>query len=185
MTTPPVLENRAKPTNQSGLAIVSLLLGILSLLGCLVLTAIPAVICGHVAWGRIKRSGGSLGGEGLAMAGLIMGYVGVALTLVVALLSLIAIPNFIKARQTAQKNACVNNLRQLDGAVQMFALENKKKPTDRVTLEDCQPYLKSQLICPAGGTSTADSYQVTDCQSPPVCIAPQGGKASGHQLTLP
>ena len=42
------------------------------------LFAIPAVICGHVALGRIKRSGGTLAGEGLAQAGLITGYVTLA-----------------------------------------------------------------------------------------------------------
>jgi len=36
----------------------------------------------------------------------------------------IAIPNFIRARTTSQMNACINNLRQIDGAIQQWALEN-------------------------------------------------------------
>ena len=37
---------------------------------------------------------------------------------IIGLLAAIAIPNFVKARTTSQMNACINNLRQLDGAVQ-------------------------------------------------------------------
>ena len=45
---------------------------------------------------------------------------------IIGLLAAIAIPNFVKARTTAQKNACVANLKQIDGAVQQWALEQKK-----------------------------------------------------------
>ena len=38
-------------------------------------TAIPAVICGHVARAKIRRSGGALGGKGIATAGLVLGYI--------------------------------------------------------------------------------------------------------------
>src|SRR6201988_5316783 len=43
---------------------------------------------------------------------------------IIGLLAAIAIPNFIKARTTAQKNACISNLRQIDGAKEQWALEN-------------------------------------------------------------
>ena len=59
----------------SALAIWSLVLGILSFF-TLGLTSIPGVICGHLARGKIKRSIGKLSGSGLAMAGLITGYIG-------------------------------------------------------------------------------------------------------------
>jgi hypothetical protein len=59
----------------SGLAIASLVCGILFLCG---LTAIAAVICGHLAKSRIARNP-NLKGNGLALAGLILGYIGVAL----------------------------------------------------------------------------------------------------------
>jgi prepilin-type N-terminal cleavage/methylation domain-containing protein len=45
---------------------------------------------------------------------------------IIGLLAAIAIPNFVKARQTAQRNACISNLRQIDGAKEQWALENKK-----------------------------------------------------------
>jgi prepilin-type N-terminal cleavage/methylation domain-containing protein len=42
---------------------------------------------------------------------------------IIGLLAAIAIPNFVKARATSQQNACINNLRQIDGAVSEWALE--------------------------------------------------------------
>ena len=182
MNQPPSLPAPARPKN-SGLAIWSLVFGILSLTCFWLFAAIPAIICGHLAQGRIKRSNGVLAGQGLALAGLITGYISIALSLfVIPMMMAIAIPNFVRARTTAQKNACINNLRQLDGAIQTFIIEHKKQPTDPVTLDDCMPYLNQPLVCPAGGTSISDSYSVTDCQSPPTCIAPNGGEAHGHVL---
>src|SRR5438046_869041 len=49
---------------------------------------------------------------------------------VIGLLAAIAIPNFIKAKQTAQKNVCVAHLRQIDGAKAIWALEHKKSNGD-------------------------------------------------------
>lgn len=64
------------------LSIVSLVLGILSTpLGCCtvgILTAIPAVICGHMALGQLKQDALQKG-KGLAVAGLILGYLSIAI----------------------------------------------------------------------------------------------------------
>lgn len=51
--------------------------------------------------------------------------------------------------------ACINNLRQIDGAMQQWALENKKTASDVPTAKDIAPYLKDGIPkCPAGGTYT-------------------------------
>jgi len=57
----------------------SLVLAILSFFCGWLLTAIPAVICGHVARSKIRKSGGALRGEGIATAGLILGYIALVL----------------------------------------------------------------------------------------------------------
>lgn len=67
------------PTN--GLATASLVLGILSLLCGGPLLGIPAVICGHMGLAQIKRSGGQQEGGGKAIAGLVTGYISIAMTL--------------------------------------------------------------------------------------------------------
>ena len=75
---------------------------------------------------------------------------------IIGLLAAIAIPNFVKARTTAQVNACIANLKQLDGAAQQWALENKKSATDTVSAALVTDYLKGNRIptCPAGGLYT-------------------------------
>ena len=91
---PPVLphQRRTEP-----LSIWSLVLGVLSLAGCSFLAGIPAVICGHVGLGRIKRDP-SLDGKAIAIAGLITGYISVlVLPFVVAVLAALALPAFVTA----------------------------------------------------------------------------------------
>jgi competence protein ComGC len=143
-------------------------LGILAIILCIVcigpLLGIPAIICGHIAMSRIKRSGGSLGGHGFALTGLITGYITIALIPVIALLTAIAIPNFVKARATAQKNACVNNLRMIEGAKEQLKLE---KPSAELTKDNLLPYLRNGWPnCPITGT---DSYTIGDATTPPSC----------------
>jgi len=99
---------------------------------------------------------------------------------IIGLLAAIAIPNFVRARTTSQKNACINNLRQVDGAVQQWALENKQAAHAAVVTGDVIPYLKSQVVCPAGGTVFSDSYDVTFADAKPTCKTTGGGSGNGH-----
>ena len=73
---------------------------------------------------------------------------------IIGLLAAIAIPNFVKARKTAQGNACVNNLRQIDAAVQQFALEGNKTETDPIGVEEVRKYMRNEEMpkCPTGNT---------------------------------
>ena len=83
---------------------------------------------------------------------------------IIGLLAAIAIPNFLRARSTSQQNACINNLRQLDGAQQQWALETGAGPTSAVSATSVQPYLGRGTAgtlpwCPLDATKTfASSY---------------------------
>ena len=88
---------------------------------------------------------------------------------IIGLLAAIAIPNFVRARTQSQKNACINNLRQIDGAIQQWALENKKDTAATVAYGDISPYLKNSVTCPSGGTTFGDSYTITTVSAAPVC----------------
>jgi prepilin-type N-terminal cleavage/methylation domain-containing protein len=99
---------------------------------------------------------------------------------IIGLLAAIAIPNFIKARTTAQMNACINNLRQIDGAIQQWALEAKKDPSSPVTYPDISAYLKNSVICPAGGTAFSDSYSLGTVADKPTCQK----VTSSHKLPI-
>ena len=88
---------------------------------------------------------------------------------IIGLLAAIAIPNFVKARTTSQANACINNLRQMDGAVQQWALEMKQAANASCGLTDITPYIKLDATgnlpaCPANGT-----YGVTSVDTSPTC----------------
>jgi prepilin-type N-terminal cleavage/methylation domain-containing protein len=89
---------------------------------------------------------------------------------IIGLLAAIAIPNFVKARVTAQQTGCINNLRQMDGAVQTLALEKHKQDSDTYSLDELKPYIKLDSNgdlphCPANGT-----YSPGACvTNPPTC----------------
>jgi prepilin-type N-terminal cleavage/methylation domain-containing protein len=89
---------------------------------------------------------------------------------IIGLLASIAVPNFVKARTTAQMNACISNLRQIDGAIQQWALDTKQGDTASVTAADILPYLKNAVTCPSGGKTFAESYSITTVATPPACL---------------
>lgn len=71
---------------QNGMALTSMVLGIISVvLGTLLLTAIPGVICGHIARRQMRESPYPQGGAGMATAGLILGYLSIILTVMMIL----------------------------------------------------------------------------------------------------
>ena len=82
---------------------------------------------------------------------------------IIGLLAAIAIPNYVKARATAQANTCINNMRQIDSAAQEFALEMHKRTGQGIAYpDDLTPYVKlnsqnSIPPCPAGGTYTCNT----------------------------
>ncbi len=71
------------PPKTSGMAIASLVLSLLGLVILPLIGPVLGVIFGHMALGEIKRSGGAVEGQGLAMAGLVIGYVLLGITLLV------------------------------------------------------------------------------------------------------
>ena len=82
---------------------------------------------------------------------------------IIGLLAAIAIPNFIKARATSQQNACINNLKQIDGAISEWALETGQSSGAAVASpQTVSAYIKlnansSVPGCPAGGTYTTST----------------------------
>ena len=82
---------------------------------------------------------------------------------IIGLLAAVAIPNFMRARETAQKNACIANLKQIDGAKTLWSLDTGGTGTpgwsDIVTA-----YIKKIPSCPTGA-----SYSINDLNSEPAC----------------
>ena len=107
---------------------------------------------------------------------------------IIGLLAAIAIPNFLKARSTSQQNACINNLRQIDGAIQQWALETGAKPTDPVTGANIQLYMGRGTAgtlpwCPLDSTKLfANSYTIVDASTRPACQEQAAGSPAGSYM---
>ena len=112
---------------------------------------------------------------------------------IIGLLAAIAIPNFVRARQTSQTNACINNLRQIDGAQQQWALEQGKQTTDTVVEASIAKFLgrdsqAATLIdagvkCPVAAANAAQGgYTLASVGVAPVC---KQVNASTHNAVLP
>ena len=85
--------------------------------------------------------------------------------LIIAVLLAIAIPNFMKARDTSRTKACIANLRQIDTGKVQYAMDQKLASGAAVAWINLTPdYIKSQPSCPAGGT-----YTIGAIDTNPVC----------------
>ncbi len=109
------------------------------LLGPLIfLIALLAVVLGSVAEFKIKRSRGKFGGLKQAGIGMSLGW----MCMLISLLAAIAVPSFMPARMRANASGVLHDMRMTDAAKDQYALENSKKPNERVAWNDLAPYLK-------------------------------------------
>lgn len=94
---------------------------------------------------------------------------------ILAFIIAIAVPNIFKSRDKAQRDGCIENLRQLDSALQQWAVQNNKTDADPVAVADLVPYLDKEKNpkCPAGGT-----YATTVVGANPTCSL----SAAGHSF---
>jgi prepilin-type N-terminal cleavage/methylation domain-containing protein len=102
---------------------------------------------------------------------------------IIGMLASIAIPNYMRSREAARKAACINNLQQIDGAVQTWAMEANKEAGQPVQYSDISGYLRNAVVCPSGGTSFDDSYQITSVDARPACLRVTSGQYA-HKLPL-
>src|SRR5579864_3750890 len=94
-----------------GKAIASLILGILAIFPFWLFAGIPAIILGHLSQASIRKSNGQKKGGGMAIAGLVMGYCSLGLTLIIFA---IAIPNLMRQRTLANESAAASTVRTLN-----------------------------------------------------------------------
>ena len=97
-----------------------------------------------------------------------------AVTLCIAVILLVVVPNLPRARSNISRNPCINILRSLDGATETWALDNGKTTNDIPTWDDIRPYLSRDgkiPSCPQGG-----KYALGRKGTLPTCTYP------GHRL---
>jgi prepilin-type N-terminal cleavage/methylation domain-containing protein len=99
--------------------------------------------------------------------------------LIIGILLAIAIPNFIRARETSRAKSCQANLQQIDSAKEQWAMDNKKTTTDTPGSTDlATTYIKTYPSCPSGGTYTIAAIGTT-----PTCsIGGTAGTYNAHVL---
>ncbi len=85
---------------------------------------------------------------------------------VIGIMASIALPNFLKARATAEQRSCIKNLRELDVTKQQWGFENKQGPTATPTIAQIQAYFgQSRMpVCPSRGT-----YRLRRLDRNPTC----------------
>ncbi len=111
--------------HSSGLALTSMILGVSSF-ACLI-TSIPAIICGHIASSQIKNSNGRITGKGLALAGLITGYLGIGITLI-AVIAGLTMPLIMRQQKVANRSEALSNAKSFGIALYEFNEEYGSYP---------------------------------------------------------
>jgi prepilin-type N-terminal cleavage/methylation domain-containing protein len=93
---------------------------------------------------------------------------------IIGLLAAIAIPNFIRAKETAERNACIANLRQIQGAVQVWAIDTGAGTSDTPQESDLIPnYIRTWPSC------RRVAYAIPAVGVDPVCP----NTLTGHTIT--
>ena len=92
--------------------------------------------------------------------------------LIIGILLAIAVPNFIKARESSRTKACIANLKQIDSAKEQWAMDNNKTNGSSVAMGDIagtDKYVKSTPTCPSSG-----SYTLGNVGALPTCSVGTG-----------
>lgn len=96
---------------------------------------------------------------------------------IIGILAAIAIPNFLKSREESQKNACIANLKQIEGAYEQAKLAGVASPTYPDDLVGANNYIKVEPYCPVSAKDKT-AYTLTD--GVPTC--PNVGEKADHVL---
>ena len=152
------IQSPAPPPKTSGLAVTSLVLGCLGLLTCGI-TSLVGLVLGIIALVRINKSKGQVQGQGLALAGTI---VSAAFLLLAPIPAALLLPALARAKQKAASIQCMNNVKQLNLGLIMYASDNKDLlPAGSAWCDALKPYVggsTSVFICPQGDPTRRCHY---------------------------
>lgn len=143
-------------------AVLSLVLGLLSFV-LSVFSGIPALILGHMSRASIRKSGGRLKGEGMALGGLIMGYISVFLVPVLLMIVGVAIPSYFRASIVSNEANTLKTLSTINAAAASYKFEHDEYPPSLQELSN------SGLVALDGELATLgrrSGYQFTYDRSP-------------------
>jgi len=159
------------PAETSGKAIASLIFGLFLFFFPF---SIVAIILGHLSVSEIRKSAGRLAGEGLATAGLVLGYIGVAgMIPVILIVAAIAIPNLLRARMAANESSAVAAVRTINTAEIAYSGEH---PAAGYTcaLSDLGQYISGDLV---SGQKNGYKFELSACSA-----GQEGGADAKYQV---
>ncbi len=136
-----------------GIAIASLICGCLFLIPFLgVLFSLTAIILGIISLSKINKDKEALGGNGLAIAGIVLGSIGVIIAIaMLGLFAAVAVPNLMQARSSANEALAESTLRAISTAAETYAAANGEYPYSEYDMVNAQPpyinkYYNNQII---------------------------------------
>lgn len=146
------------PAETSGKAIASLVCGLLFFVP---LAFIAAIIFGHIALSEIRKSAGRLKGDGLAIAGLVLGYMWVVAVPIMLIVAAIAIPNLLRARMAANEASAIGGVRTIMTAEIAYATAHPDAGfTCSLSDLSANNLISSQL---ASGQRTGYAFELQNC----------------------
>lgn len=161
-STPPALPGAAAASPKtSGMAVTSLILGILGVATCgitVLLSAPAGLVLGIIAMNKINRSPGLLRGKGLALAGIITSSV---TFLMLPILAAMLLPALAAAKSRAEEINCINNEKQLALAIRIYSDDNSNHFPPAATWCDAikkEVGSEKVLKCPAATPSSRCDY---------------------------
>ena len=165
----------------SGLAVVSLLCGILFFIFPV---ALAAIIFGHISRSDIRRSGGRKTGAGMARAGLILGYIGIAFISIILIVAAIAIPGFMRgkglaseaANRAGNEAAAVVTLKEFNLGMLKYSFTSDGYPEN---LSDVDSVAVDPLIHSALSTGRRYGYEFSYTRTE---VDGNNGRRSGYAL---
>jgi prepilin-type processing-associated H-X9-DG protein len=157
---PPASPATSPSPKTSGLAIASLVLGILGITCILpIIGPILAIVLGIIALREINKSQGTLTGHGKAVGGLVLGCIGVLLVPVIVLA--ILLPPLGAARELSCEAVCFSNVRRIGLACQMYADDYSGSLPQSIDLLTNYVDSSKPFICPSAKDRTHFSYELT------------------------
>jgi predicted Zn finger-like uncharacterized protein/prepilin-type processing-associated H-X9-DG protein len=143
------------PTQSNGLAVTSLITGILGF--CIPLSGIVAIITGIIALTKTRDP--RVGGKGMAIAGISIG--GLSLLMIPLMIAML-LPNLNRAREQANRIKCASNMKQIGLEVAMYSNNDPGHafPPDLKTLADIQNLSPGVFVCPSSNDTPASGATV-------------------------
>jgi len=167
----------AGPVETSGKAITSLVCGLMFFIP---FAFVAAVIFGHLALSEIKKSAGRLKGDGLAIAGLVLGYMWVVSIPVVLIIAAIAIPNLLRAKMAANESSSVASMRTITTAQITYTASHNGYACSLSDLGGGDQLIDRVL---ASGQKSGYTFEITACAPGPDGAANQMYQVTARPIT--